>query len=231
MKKSLTQDGVKAIFTPFFWKFLFVVCFFIAAGRFDIFRAWLFFGIVLTGDIVVAVVLWKLAPEVANQRASIKEGTKPWDKIFLAVYFFVSLIAFSIVAGLDIGRFQWSLLPMHYAIIGVAFYVMCISLICWAIVVNRFFEATVRIQKERGHHVISSGPYHFVRHPGYLALIFGGISASFILGSLYSLIPGVIAIIALLVRTYLEDRTLHEELEGYREYASRVRWRLIPGIW
>ncbi len=180
---------------------------------------------------MVAVVLWKLAPEVANQRASIKEGTKPWDKIFLAVYFFVSLIAFSIVAGLDIGRFQWSLLPMHYAIIGVAFYVMCISLICWAIVVNRFFEATVRIQKERGHHVISSGPYQFVRHPGYLALIFGGISASFILGSLYSLIPGVIAILALLVRTYLEDRTLHEELEGYREYASRVRWRLIPGIW
>ena len=89
----------------------------------------------------------------------------------------------------------------------------------------------MRIQKDRGHRVIDGGPYRFMRHPGYLSMILGALSASFIIGSLYSLIPCGLAIIALLIRTHLEDRTLHKELEGYQEYASRVRWRLLPGIW
>jgi hypothetical protein len=108
MEKQLTRDGVKTILMPFGLKAVFYICFFLAADRLDIFRAWLLLGIDYLGVIVVSVIFWKLAPELANQRASIKEGTKPWDKVFLAVYFFISLIAFPIVAGLDVGRYHWS---------------------------------------------------------------------------------------------------------------------------
>jgi protein-S-isoprenylcysteine O-methyltransferase Ste14 len=231
MDKQLTQDGVKTILMPFGWKAVFYICFFLAAGRLDIFRVWLLLGIDYLGVIVISMIFWKLAPELANQRASIKEGTKPWDKIFLAVYFFISLIAFPIVAGLDVGRFQWSELHINFAIVGVILFALCVAFGSWAIVVNRFFETTVRIQTDRGHKVITTGPYRFVRHPGYLSMILGALSASLIIGSLYSLIPCGLAIIAVLVRTYLEDRTLQDELNGYQEYAERVRWRLVPGIW
>ncbi len=231
MGKQLTRDGVKTISMLFVWKAVFYVCFFVAAGRLDIPRAWLLLSIDYLGVIVISVIFWKLAPELANQRATIKEGTKSWDKVFLALYLTIALIAFPIVAGLDVGRYYWSELHINYAITGVILFVLCVALGSWAIVVNRFFETTVRIQTDRGHRVITDGPYRFVRHPGYLAMILGTLSASFITGSLYSLIPGGFALVALLVRTYLEDRTLKEELDGYREYASRVRWRLVPGIW
>jgi len=231
MKKQLTSDGVKTILMPFGWKAVFYICFFLAAGRLDIPRAWLLLGIDYLGVVVISVIFWKLAPELANQRATIKEGTKPWDKVFLAFYFTISLIAFPIVAGLDVGRYLWSELHINYTIAGVIIFILCVAFGSWAIVVNQFFETTVRIQTDRGHKVITDGPYRFVRHPGYVALILGALSASFILGSGYSLIPGGLGIIAVVVRTFLEDRTLHEELNGYREYASRVRWRLVPGIW
>jgi len=229
--EKLTREGVKTILMPFGFKIVGVVLFFLAAGRLDIYRAWLFFGLDFIGVLVISIVFWKLVPELANERATIKEGTKPWDKIILAFFFFVSLFLFTIVAGLDVGRFQWSMLPIPYAIAGILLYVLSVALGCWAIVVNRFFELGVRIQKDRGHRVITGGPYRYVRHPGYLSMILGFLAASFIIGSAWSLIPSGVIIIAVLVRTRLEDQTLHEELDGYREYASRVRWRLLPGIW
>ena len=231
MKKQLTSDGVKTILMPFGWKAVFYICFFLAAGRLDLTRAWFLLGIDYLGVVVISVIFWKLAPELANERATIKEGTKPWDKVFLAFYFTISLIAFPIVAGLDVGRFQWSELHINYAIAGVILFTLCVAFGSWAIMVNQFFETTVRIQTDRGHKVITGGPYRFVRHPGYLSMILGALSATFIVGSGYSLIPGGLGIIAVVIRTFLEDRTLQEELNGYREYASRVRWRLVPGIW
>ena len=205
--------------------------FFLAAGRLDITRAWLLLGIDYLGVVVISVIFWKLTPDLANQRATIKEGTKHWDKVFLAFYFTTSLIAFPVVAGLDVGRFQWSELHINYAIAGVILFTLCVALVSWAIMVNQFFETTVRIQTDRGHKVITGGPYRLVRHPGYLSIILGALSATLIIGSGYSLIPGGLGILAVVIRTFLEDRTLQEELNGYREYASRVRWRLVPGIW
>jgi protein-S-isoprenylcysteine O-methyltransferase Ste14 len=231
MKEQLTKDGVKALLAPFRWTIVMTVSFFLAAGRLDVFRAWLFFGVYFVGAIVGAVIMWKFAPELANQRASIKEGTKTWDKVFLATYFPVSLLVFPIVAGLDVGRFKWSQLGISYSIGGVILYVICFVLGYWAVVVNEHFETTVRIQEDRGHKVINSGPYRFVRHPGYLSMILGGLSASLVIGSVYSLIPGGVAILAVVVRTYLEDQTLQEQLRGYSEYTKKTRYRLIPGVW
>ena len=166
MKQQLTKDGVKTILMPFGWKAVFFICFFLAAGRMDIPRAWIFLGMDYLGVIVVSVVFWKLTPELANQRATIKEGTKPWDKIFLAFYFTISLIAFPIVAGLDVGRYHWSELHINYAITGVILFALCVALGSWAIVVNRFFETTVRIQTDRGHHVITGRPLRFRQASG-----------------------------------------------------------------
>jgi len=231
MKKQLNKDGLKALFAPIIWAIVMAVCFFLAAGRLDIFRAWLFFGVYFTGAIVGAVIMWKLAPGLANQRAFIKEGTKTWDKGFLVIYFSLSLFVFPIVAGLDVGRFRWSQLGIAYAIGGVVLYIACYVLGSWAMVVNEHFEPTVRIQKDRMHRVITGGPYHFVRHPGYLAMILGGLSASFIIGSLWSLVPCTVAILAIVIRTYLEDRTLQKELNDYLAYVQKTRYRLLPGVW
>jgi protein-S-isoprenylcysteine O-methyltransferase Ste14 len=151
--------------------------------------------------------------------------------VFLATYFPVSLLVFPIVAGLDVGRFKWSQLGISYSIGGVILYVICFVLGYWAVVVNEHFETTVRIQEDRGHKVINSGPYRFVRHPGYLSMILGSLSASLVIGSVYSLIPGGVAILAVVVRTYLEDQTLQEELRGYSEYTKKTRHRLVPGVW
>lgn len=143
MKKQLNKAGVKALLVPFRWAIVMAVSFFLAAGRLDIFRAWLFFCVYFMGAIVGAIIMWKLAPVLANQRASIKEGIKTWDKVFLAIYFPVSLLIFPIVAGLDVGRFRWSQLGITYAIGGVVLYIVCFVLGYWAMVVNEHFEATV----------------------------------------------------------------------------------------
>ena len=101
----------------------------------------------------------------------------------------------------------------------------------WAESVNRFFEPTVRIQTDRGHRVIDTGPYAIVRHPGYLAAWFFFLGIPLSLGSLWAIIPAIFSCVILVVRTILEDRTLQNELPGYKEYAKRVRYRLLPGIW
>ena len=101
----------------------------------------------------------------------------------------------------------------------------------WAESVNKHFEPTVRIQTERGHTVVDTGPYTIVRHPGYLAASLLVLGMPLALGSFWALIPAVISYLLLVVRTALEDRTLQDELPGYREYAERVRYRLIPGVW
>jgi protein-S-isoprenylcysteine O-methyltransferase Ste14 len=101
----------------------------------------------------------------------------------------------------------------------------------WATAVNRFYGRFVRIQRERGHVVISDGPYRYVRHPGYLGQIVFSVASALALGSLWALIPGGLFAVLLVVRTALEDRTLQAELEGYEAYTRRVRHRLVPRIW
>ncbi len=97
--------------------------------------------------------------------------------------------------------------------------------------VNAFLVTTVRIQEERGHRVVTNGPYRFLRHPTYVGAILFTWGGPLLLGSWWALIPGTIAVIAFVVRTYLEDRTLQAELPGYQEYTQQVRYRLLPGVW
>jgi protein-S-isoprenylcysteine O-methyltransferase Ste14 len=129
-------------------------------------------------------------------------------------------------------RFGWSPhIPWGVQLAALVFVVLGFGFASWAMIANAFFAGPVRIQDERGHAVASEGPYRFVRHPGYVGWIVSGVALPLMLGSGWALIPAVLAAVALIIRTALEDRTLREELDGYTEYAQRVRYRLVPGIW
>lgn len=158
-------------------------------------------------------------------------GVKSWDRLLSPLMALSLGLPLFVVAGLD-HRFEWS---RHFAswlnILGLALAAVGYGFAGWALLENRFFSAVVRIQSERGHVVCDAGPYGIVRHPGYSGSILPPFAMVLALGSVWTLIPAASAVVIAVVRTALEDRTLQKELPGYREYAERVRYRLIPGIY
>ncbi len=203
---------------------------FLPAGSIAWTRGWIFLLVFFTALAISAAVLRRLNPEIFRARSRIRPGTKGWDRALLAVIL-PAMIAILPVAALDDGRFHWHPLPSWAIDFGYGALLAGIALTAWAQAVNRFFEPGVRIQSERGHHVIDTGPYAIIRHPGYVAamLLFAGLALSF--GSLWALVPASVASIVLVLRTALEDCLLRADLPGYQDYARRVRWRLIPSLW
>ena len=203
---------------------------FISSGRLDWWMAWVYLAIFAIGVVINAAFLMRISPELIAERARVRTNAKDWDKVLGTLWGIMSLVAL-LIAGLNV-RFGWPpLIPMEIQVVSVVFVVFGSAVASWAMISNAFFAGTVRIQEERGHTTVSQGPYRFVRHPGYAGWTLSGIALSLMLGSLWALIPAVLAAIALVVRTALEDKTLQEELDGYKEYARRVRYRLVPGIW
>lgn len=209
---------------------IFLPLIFWPAGNWQWSEGWLYIGVVVVNFVINFGYLWRVNRDLIAHRMALGAGTKRWDIIWAAVFgpLFVSIY---IVAGLDAERFEWSVMPAHCWWLGLIIHVLGAWLFGWSMGVNPFFEKTVRIQTERGHRVIDSGPYAAVRHPGYLGFIGWGLAVPFLLGSWWALAPAVLAIVGIVVRTALEDITLTEELPGYREYAGRVRYRLLPGVW
>lgn len=203
---------------------------FLAAGRLDWARAWVYLTALFAGELVSAAVLAAASPETLNQRGSRHRNTKPFDKVVLSLWV---VIAFSgaAVAGLDAGRYGWSSMPFEALYVGLAAISLAWALGTWAMASNVHFETTVRIQQDRGHQVATSGPYRVVRHPGYVAAILGTLAAPLILGSAWLFATSGATTLLFIVRTALEDRTLHRELSGYPEYAAQTRYRLLPGVW
>jgi protein-S-isoprenylcysteine O-methyltransferase Ste14 len=208
----------------------FALCLFLPAGTWAWQRGWLFVLVFIVTMVLSAVALWLVNPDIYVARSRIRKDTKRWDKILLP-FILLAMGAILPVAALDDGRFHW--FPTAWWVVALGYF-LCLAgfaLTAWAQAVNRFFEPTVRIQTDRGHKVIDSGPYAFVRHPGYVAamVMFAGLALS--LGSLWALIPAGIASALLVLRTRWEDDTLQAELPGYNEYSQRVRRRLMAGIW
>jgi len=206
------------------------VILFAASGRLDWVWAWVYVGVGAAILFISALVILPTTPELAAERSRIAENTKGWDRVAVALIF-LSGAAIFLMAGLD-ERFGWS--PGLAVAIHVAALVITIltqAVFIWAMASNRFFAKTVCIQAERAHAVASSGPYRFVRHPGYAANIVTMFAVSLLLGSLWALIPAALSALAFIVRTALEDATLQRELDGYADYARQVRYRLVPGIW
>jgi len=224
--------GIKSLLLASVMLALQMIIFYISAGHIVGLRPWTFFGASFVHYALSTAVQYKLNPELLVQRLKRKrEGSKLWDEILMRASNLTVLIAIPVMAGLDSGRFQWSDLHVQFAVLGFVFLTLSTILINWAMAVNPHFEPTVRIQKDRGHKVISSGPYKIVRHPGYLAGILYTLSIPLIIGSVFTFIPIGIYVILYIIRTSLEDRTLHEELDGYSEYARQVKHKLLPGLW
>jgi protein-S-isoprenylcysteine O-methyltransferase Ste14 len=206
------------------------VILFISAWRLDWWNAWAFLGLYLVFLVFNAILLLGRHKELVEERSRVGEGAKGWDKVIGLIGTVFGLLIL-VLAGLD-ERFDWpGTLPLWIQLAALILMGITYPLFTWAMVSNRYFSTIVRIQKERGHSVQTGGPYRFVRHPGYASLLFSYLTLPFVLGSLWACIPASVLVVNLIVRTALEDRTLQNELGGYLEYAQRVRYRLIPGIW
>ncbi len=210
---------------------VFGVVLFVAAGRLDWNRAWLYLAVVLVAETLSEAVVLVLNPEVLNRRGSMmRSGTKAFDRVFMVLWTPMAFLT-AAVAGLDTGRFGWSSLPSEAVYLGVALTALGYVIGTWAMAVNAYFEPTVRIQRERGHTVVASGPYRVVRHPGYAGAMLGGLAAPLILGSAWMFVPSAGVALLFVARTALEDKTLQEELPGYVDYTQNSPYRLLPGVW
>lgn len=200
------------------------------AGRLDYWQGWAF-ATLMIGTGVTAYILFKQKPDLIKERLKPGPGMKWWDKIFW-VFHFTIYMAILVVGILDGGRFLWTeSIPLWGYILSYILYIAGTALIFWSMWVNDYFSSVVRIQKDRGQKVVTGGPYKYVRHPGYVGVILLSLPLAVILGSLWAMIPGALWVLTIVVRTYLEDKTLQKELEGYKEYTKKTRYRLIPGIW
>jgi protein-S-isoprenylcysteine O-methyltransferase Ste14 len=159
-----------------------------------------------------------------------RKDAKTWDKIILVTYSVLVMIMF-VVTGLDSIRFQWTRVPLEVKILGFLGFIPAFLLVFWTMRENRYLSEVVRIQEERGHEVCTTGPYRYVRHPMYAGVIIFIICLPLALGSFIALFLSALNVLVFLIRTSLEDKTLQNELPGYKEYAERVRYRLIPGLW
>lgn len=203
----------------------------ISAGQFDWPLAWLFVLAWSLFKLAFAILLRLRNPELIVEYATRHENTQPYDRWILPVYFVLAFGTIGI-AGLDGGRFRWSgEIPTILVIIAYIIYLLGNFLAAWAVDANAFFSAESRLQTDRQQTVTRTGPYRFVRHPGYLAAIILWPFTGSMLGSWWAVLPGVLAALAMFIRTVYEDRMLQAELPGYQEYSQQVRYRLFPGIW
>jgi protein-S-isoprenylcysteine O-methyltransferase Ste14 len=203
---------------------------FVPAGRIDWVPGWIFIAVLVAAFGLSALLLARFNPVIYRARSRFQPGTETWDLILLAVM----LPAFVVevpLATLDAGRMGWSEVPLWVVLTGYALLLGGIAVTTWAQAVNPFFEPGVRIQKERGQRVITSGPYRLVRHPGYTAAIAMFVGVPLALASWWALLPAALATALLIVRTSWEDRLLQADLSGYADYARRTRFRLVPGLW
>lgn len=195
-----------------------------SAGRWDLPWVWAVLGVLTAFSLALAAFA---DPGMVRERRAPGPGNQ--DR-FTPLLGGLMLIGHWVLVGLDVGRFEWSPVPWEVQLAGLVGYIAAMAVLFWAMCVNPFYSSVVRVQTERGHQPIATGPYRFVRHPGYAATLLGMLSGGVALGSWLAVLP-LLAFAALFVRrTLLEDRLLRRELAGYAEYAQQVRYRLIVGV-
>lgn len=239
MTTTIPEDGPQAperkgalrwLVREIFGIFFVAALLFGISGRWDWIGAWLTVALYTVWVTANAILLMPRSPDLLAERAKRQMGPHRADTIILSVYG-VAVIAKYLVAGLEVrlggsGSFGPPVMAAGLVVAALGY-----ALVTWAMVANAFFSMVLRIQRERGQLVIKSGPYAFVRHPGYLGSALFELGTPFLLGSTWAIGFGLLGVVLMVVRTALEDRVLHQELPGYAGYASLVRWRMIPGIW
>lgn len=227
---SLNRAGRKRIVVVLTTYAIIFGVMFLSAGTLNWLLAWVYTVITVLSFLTVGMWAARKNPEIINERGRKPENTKSWDKVFGAIYA-PMLFLIPAIAGLDF-RYGWSgNISQNISIFSYIGIIPALILPYLAMAENKFLTTTVRLQEERGHYVVSTGPYRFVRHPMYTGAILAHLLTPLALGSWWAFVPGGIATLALIIRTALEDKTLQQELPGYQEYTQKTRYRLFPGIW
>jgi len=203
------------------------VILFVAAGRLDWTWPWVYLGINLANALIVGPITLRTNPVTVAEHDELKK-TEKWD-VGSVFYLLAMYVALPLVAGLDV-RFGWARDPsIAWHVAGALVLAVGLGLASWVMITNPYVWSEVPIQ--RGQTVYSAGPYRFVRHPAYAGLILQALAVPILLGSLWALVPGITAAVCIIVATSSEDRVLQANLPGYQDYAQKVRFRLVPGIW
>ncbi|HSV49527.1 MAG TPA: isoprenylcysteine carboxylmethyltransferase family protein [Candidatus Acidoferrales bacterium] len=227
---SINRAKNRVITTAIGGPLIMIALIFITAGTLNYWQGILYTSLTM-GMLALSLVVVRKDTALISERLNPGKGIKSWDKIYWRLsmaFFFTALI----LACLDGGRFQWSPeLPLTVYIVASVVYVCGYLVFLWARTTNRYFSSVVRIQSDRGQTVCQEGPYKYIRHPGYLGGLLYTSVTPLLLGSLWALIPIVMDLAIMVVRTWLEDKTLENELAGYREYKQKVRYRILPHIW
>jgi protein-S-isoprenylcysteine O-methyltransferase Ste14 len=229
VQKKHRRQWIRLILLYLFIPLALLVC----GGDFGWWQAWLYALLIFTAGIGGRIWAEQRHPGLLAERQSTEnfKSGKAWDKVLAPLMAMSLVFPMVIVAGLD-HRFGWSPeFPLWLIVIGFILITLGYAFAAWALAENRFFFSVVLIRTDQGHVVCDSGPYRVVRHPGYAGNIPPLLGIVLALGSVWTLIPAAVALVIAVIRTVLEDQTLQEELPGYREYAQRVRYRLIPGIY
>lgn len=222
------KTNPRALVKPVISIAVFAVVLFLSAGTIQWPAAWIYLIALVINTVVISLLM---DPELLEERNQIGHGVKRWDIPLALIMGRLGPLVTLLIAGLD-RRFGGSpLVHIGWVIAAFVFLLAGLAISDWAVLANRFFSGVVRIQTERGHQVVQTGPYRWVRHPGYLGSILYILATPVILGSLWAFIPAGLTAAAAVMRTELEDHTLQNELSGYSEYARRVSARLIPGLW
>jgi protein-S-isoprenylcysteine O-methyltransferase Ste14 len=200
-----------------------------AAGTLSWPLAWVVLSIYFTSKVVALVFA---DTEMIIERVALELGSDQVDKVLATLGYLGLYPGTFIVAGLDAVRFGPAIpIPDIISLMTVVVFAIGYGISTWAVLCNPFFSTFVRIQNDREHSVISSGPYALIRHPGYAGVLLAHLALPLALGSIWAVLPSILGIIFFVLRTSREDQELRDHLVGYREYQSRVRWRLIPGVW
>lgn len=202
-----------------------------SAGTFRWGAAWVYVALYLSSMGAGGYVARRYNPGIFEARANWRhQNTKPFDRVFFALYLPLTILEL-VAGGLDVVRLHHPAMSIPCLYAGVGLYVIASPMVAWVMATNSFAETTVRIQTERGHTVVTTGPYRFVRHPMYLGLILMFLGTGLILRSWWSLAIGAVIGALFVVRTALEDGTLRRELAGYEDFTAQTRYRLMPGLW
>jgi protein-S-isoprenylcysteine O-methyltransferase Ste14 len=218
---------IKSIVKVFFAVAVFAAVLFVCAGRLNWAAGWIYVGMISVSTIIASLLMDR---DLIVERSGIRGNYKKWDIVLSTLMARILPLGTLIVCGLD-ARFGWSRVSHVFQMAAFILIVVGLILSDWAMIENRFFSPVVRIQRERGHTVVTTGPYQYLRHPGYAGGMLVNLLTPLMLGSWWGIIPAISTVVITVIRTVLEDKTLHEELEGYKEYAQKVRWRLLPKIW
>jgi protein-S-isoprenylcysteine O-methyltransferase Ste14 len=227
----LNIHGIRGIAREIALILIGILILFGSAGTLSWVRGWIYIGVMLSYQIVYISILLIINPQLLNERAKFNwKETKRYDKYFGIFY---ALFGFSmlLVAGFDVVRFQWSSVPFITIYPSIVVFILGSFLALWAYISNSHFFLTSRNDTLSNQKVCTTGPYKFIRHPGYSAAVIVSLCYPFMLGSMFSLIPVLLNVFLLITRTYYEDKTLKIELNGYDEYSRMTKYRLFPFVW